>query len=395
MSLELAIEGGTPVREKFLPFCQPNISKEEIDEVVDTLNSDWITTGPKTKEFEKRFAQYVGAKYALAVSSATAGMHLSLIASGIGKGDEVITTPYTFAATANVIIHSQAKPVFVDINKDTFNIEPAKIEEAITHKTKAIIPVHFAGQSCQMDEILQIAKRNKLVVIEDAAHAVSSEYKGKKIGSIGDVTAFSFYATKNLTTGEGGMVTTNDDELADKIAVLSLHGISKDAWKRYGAQGSWYYEILYPGFKYNMTDIQASIGLHQLAKIEEFLKIRLEYVKMYQQAFKELPQIITPQNVIPGRHVWHLYCILINLITINRDKFIEALASEGIGTSVHFIPIHLHPFYQNTFGFKKGDFPNAEWVYEREISLPLHPKLTKKDVKDVILAVKKIVDRYK
>jgi len=395
--MSLAIEGGTPVRKNFLPFCQPNISKEEIDEVVDTLNSDWITTGPKTKEFEKRFAEYVGTKYAIAVSSATAGMHLSLIASGIGKGDEVITTPYTFAATANVIIHSQATPVFVDIKKDTFNIDPLKIEEAITNNTKAIIPVHFAGQACDMDEILQIAKRHKLVVIEDAAHAVSSEYKGKKIGSISNLTAFSFYATKNLTTGEGGMVTTNDEELANKIAIMSLHGISKDAWKRYGRQGSWYYEIMYPGFKYNMTDIQASIGLHQLVKIEEFLKIRLKYVKMYQEAFEELPQIIIPKDIVPGRHAWHLYCILIKLeaLKINRDKFIEALSAEGIGTSVHFIPIHLHPFYKNTFGFKKGDFPNAEWVYEREISLPLHPKLKTQDVEDVILAVKKIVERYK
>lgn len=395
MTSELAIEGGMKVRKEFLPFCSPNISTNEIDEVVDTLKSDWITTGPKTKEFERQFAEYVGTKYALAVSSATAGMHLALIASGIGKGDEVITTPYTFAATANVIIHSQATPVFVDIDKDTFNIDPAKIEEAITDKTKAIIPVHFAGQSCQMDEILEMAKRHKLIVIEDAAHSISSEYKGKKIGSIGDVTAFSFYATKNLTTGEGGMVTTNNDELAEKIAILSLHGISKDAWKRYGKEGSWYYEIMYPGFKYNMTDIQASIGLHQLAKIEEFLKIRLEYVRMYQDAFEELPQIITPKDITPGRHAWHLYCILINSETINRDKVIEALSAEGIGTSVHFIPIHLHPFYRDTFGFKKGDFPNAEWVYEREISLPLHPKLTKKDVQDVIRAVKKVVERRK
>jgi len=390
MSVKLARGVRNPIRKDFLPFCQPNISIEEIDEVVDTLKSDWITTGPKTKEFEKRFAEYVGTKYALAVNSATAAMHLALIASGIGKGDEVITTPYTFAATANVIIHSQATPIFVDINKDTFNINPAKIEDAITTRTKAIIPVHFAGQSCQMDEILELAKRYHLVVIEDAAHAVSSEYKGKKIGNIGDVTAFSFYATKNLTTGEGGMVTTNNEDLAEKIAILSLHGISKDAWKRYGAQGSWYYEIMYPGFKYNMTDIQASIGLHQLAKIEEFLKIRLEYVNMYQEAFKELPEIITPKDTIPGRHAWHLYCILINTKTINRDKFIERLKTEGIGTSVHFIPLHLHPFYRQRFGFKKGDFPNAEWVYEREISLPLHPKLTKKDVEDVILAVKKV-----
>lgn len=382
--------------KNFLPFCQPNISQEEIDEVVDTLNSDWITTGPKTKEFERRFSEYVGARYAIAVSSATAGMHLGLIASGIGKQDEVITTPYTFAATANVIIHSQATPVFVDIDKDTFNIDPTRIEKAITDKTKAIIPVHFAGQPCQMDEILQIAKRHNLIIIEDAAHAISAEYKGKKIGSIGNATAFSFYATKNLTCGEGGMVTTNDEELANKVAILSLHGITQDAWKRYGKGGCWYYEVMYPGFKYNMTDIQASIGLHQLAKIEEFLKIRTKYVKMYNEAFEELPQIITPKNIIPGRHAWHLYCILIKKesLKISRDEFIEELKAEGIGTSVHFIPIHLHPFYKNTFGFKKGDFPNAEWVYEREISLPLHTKLKISDIERVILKVKKIVNKY-
>ncbi len=391
------MEGETPIRSEFLPFCRHSISKEEIAEVVDTLNSDWITTGPKTKEFEKRFAEYVGAEYAIAVNSATAGLHLALIASGIGKGDEVITTPYTFAATANVIIHSQAASVFVDIQKDTLNIDPVKIEAAITPKTKAIIPVHFAGQSCDMDEILQIAKKYNLTVIEDAAHAISSEYKGKKIGSIGQATVFSFYATKNLTTGEGGMVTTNDKELANRIAILSLHGISKDAWKRYGAGGSWYYEIVSPGFKYNMTDIQASIGLCQLAKIEEFLKIRQKYVQIYQEAFGELPQIITPKDITPGCHAWHLYYILIKpeLLKINRDSFIEALGKEGIGTSVHFIPIHLHPYYRDTYGFQKGDFPNAEWVYERIISLPLYPKLTEKDVRDVILAVRKIVDRWK
>ncbi|RKY89127.1 UDP-4-amino-4,6-dideoxy-N-acetyl-beta-L-altrosamine transaminase, partial [candidate division KSB1 bacterium] len=276
-----------PVRDRFLPFHQPSIDGEEIQEVVDTLKSGWITTGPKTKLFEKKFQEYIGCKYAIAVSSCTAGLHLALVAAGVGQGDEVITTPYTFATTGEVIIQIGAKPVFVDIEEDGFNIDVTKIPEAITPETKAIIPVHFAGEPCDMDEIMKIAQENNLFVIEDAAHAVGAEYKGKKIGNIGDVTVFSFYATKNLTTGEGGMVTTNNDELAEKIRLLSLHGISKDAWKRYTAEGSWYYEILYAGYKYNMTDIQASLGIHQLNKLEKFLSIRQKYAQRYSSAFAD------------------------------------------------------------------------------------------------------------
>lgn len=393
---KLAILGGKPVRNDFLLPFRPTIGDEEINEVIDTLKSDWITTGPKTHKFEELFKEYIGSKNAIALNSCTAGLHLSLIVYGIGAGDEIITSPFTFAATANVITHQKAKPVFVDIEKDTYNINSDRIEEAVTDKTKAIIPVHYAGHPCEMDAILKIAKEYDLRVIEDAAHALGAVYKGRKIGTIGDLTSFSFYATKNLTTAEGGMVTTNDDKLAEKIRIMSLHGISKDAWKRYSSEGSWYYEILYPGYKYNMTDIQAAIGIHQLKKLEQMQKRREEVAKRYNDTFEDMPEIITPTVKRYVRHAWHLYPILINtdLLRIDRAKFIDALKAENIGTSVHFIPIHLHPYYRDRYGFKRGDFPNAEYVYEREVSLPIYPKMTDKDVEDVIVAVKKIVNYY-
>lgn len=385
-----------PVRDRFLPFHQPSIDGEEIQEVVDTLRSGWITTGPKTKLFEKKFQEYIGCKHAIAVSSCTAGLHLALVAAGVGQGDEVITTPYTFATTGEVIIQIGAKPVFVDIEEDGFNIDVTKIPEAITPETKAIIPVHFAGEPCDMDEIMKIAQENNLFVIEDAAHAVGAEYKGKKIGNIGDVTVFSFYATKNLTTGEGGMVTTNNDELAEKIRFLSLHGISKDAWKRYTAAGSWYYEILYAGYKYNMTDIQASLGIHQLNKLEKFLSIRQKYAQRYSSAFADVSEIKTPPVNHHVRHAWHLYVIRLNSasLSIDRKQFIEALKAENIGSSVHFIPLHLHPYYKKKYGYKQGDYPNSEQVYSRVISLPLFPKMADADIEDVIKAVKKVVSMY-
>jgi|YelNatPaOPRAMG01_1025707.scaffolds.fasta_scaffold54762_2 UDP-4-amino-4,6-dideoxy-N-acetyl-beta-L-altrosamine transaminase len=388
-------EGGPGA--KFVPFASPLISDDEIAEVVDTLKSGWLTTGPKVQRFEKEFAQFVGSKYAIAVSSCTAALHLALVATGIGPGDEVITTPFTFVATANVILHVGAKPIFVDIRPDTFNIDVEKISAVITPKTRAIIPVHYAGQPCEMDEIMEIATKHKLLVIEDAAHAIAAEYKGRKVGTIGDVTCFSFYATKNLMTGEGGMVTTNHAELAEKIRILSLHGMSKDAWKRYTATGSWYYEVLSPGYKYNMTDIQASLGIHQLQKLEIFQKRREEIVKAYNQAFAGLDAVVPP-FVQPGvKHAWHLYVIKIvpERLKIDRNRFIEALKEEGVGTSVHFIPVHLHPYYREKFGFKRGDFPRAEEAYDRVISLPLYPKMSDEDVGHVIEAVRKVATRYK
>jgi len=314
----------------------------------------------------------------------------------VDDGDEVVTTPFTFAATGNVVVHQKAKPVFVDISKQTLNVDPEKIEKKITAKTKAIIPVHFAGQPCDMDEILKIARRRGILVIEDAAHAVGAEYKGEKIGTIGDITTFSFYPIKNITTGEGGMVTTNNKKWADKIRVLSLHGITSNAWKRYSSKGSWYYEIMFPGYKYNMTDMQASLGIHQLKKLPKFLESRTKFTKIYDKAFNSIPQIILPRVDKKVKHARHLYTVLLNLksLRINRDDFIKELYAENIGASVHFIPLHLHPYYKKSFGYKKGDFPNAEYIYERIISLPLYPKMCEEDVHNVIEAVEKIIKYY-
>lgn len=345
--------------------------------------------GPKTIAFEEQIAEYTGAKYAIAVNSCTAALHLSLLACGIGSGDEVITSPYTFASTGNVIVHSGAKPVFADIQRDTFNIDPEKINEVITSKTKAIIPVHFAGQPCDMKEIREIADDRNLVVIEDAAHAIGAEYCGKKIGTHSDVTCFSFYATKNMTTGEGGAATTEDPKIADKVRTLRLHGISKDAWKRYSAQGSWYYEIEDCGWKYNMTDIQAAIGIHQLRKLDGFIATRRDYTKMYSTALQGLDGVMTPVEKRDRHHVYHLYPI--RLEGIDRNVFIKEMAQMGICCSVHFIPLHLHPFYQDTFGFKRGDFPNAEWIYRGEVSLPLYPKMGSESVEYIITRMREIL----
>ena len=382
-----------PIRQEFLPFHRPSIGEEEIREVEDTLRSGWITTGPKTKRFEEEFRRYIGCGHALAVSSCTAGLHLALVASGVGRGDEVVTTPYTFAATGEVILQVGARPVFVDVCEGGFNMDPERIREAVTSRTKAIIPVHFAGEPCRMEEIIQVAREHDLVVVEDAAHALGAEYDGRKVGTIGDITAFSFYATKNITTAEGGMVTTDDPDIADKISILSLHGISRDAWKRYSSEGSWYYEVLYAGYKYNMTDVQAAMGLHQLRKLPDFLKVREEYVRMYDEGFGDMPEVVLPPRPRNGRHAWHLYVIRLRLemLEIGRNEFVEALRAENIGTSVHFIPLHLHPYYRETFGFGWGDFPNAEDAYKRAISLPLYPEMTPEDVEDVIRAVRKVV----
>ncbi|MGI6119276.1 MAG: UDP-4-amino-4,6-dideoxy-N-acetyl-beta-L-altrosamine transaminase [Desulfosporosinus sp.] len=385
----------TKRRSEFLAYGVPLIEEDDISAVVDSLKSNWITKGPKTMEFEKRFAEYVGAKYAVAVNSCTAGLHLALVAAGIGKGDEVITSTMTFASSANVIIHVGAKPVFIDIDPVAMNIDVDKIREKITPRTKGIIPVHMAGHPVQMDEIMSLADEYKLFVLEDAAHAVYTQYKGKMIGSIGDATAFSFYATKNLATGEGGMVTTNDQALADKVRIMSVHGMSKNAWNRYTAAGSWYYEVLYPGFKYNMTDIQAALGLTQLAKLERMQGIRQKIAARYNEEFGKMPEIEIPVELEYARHAWHLYIIKLNLdkLTIDRAQFIEELKEENIGTSVHFIPVPMHPYYKETFGYKQGDFPTAEAIYQRIISLPLYPKMSAQDTEDVISAVKRVVER--
>jgi len=387
-----------PPRNQFLPFSLPTIEEDEISEVVDSLRSGWITTGPKVIRFEEDFKNYIGCSHAVAVNSGTAGLHISLMATEISDGDEVITTPMTFAATVNTIVLQRAKPVFADINPETLNINPDFIEENITPRTKAIIPVHFAGQSCDLDRISSIAKKHKLLVIEDAAHAVGSEYKGVKIGKTGTLAVFSFHPIKNITTGEGGIITTESVDLAEKLRLLRFHGISKEAWKRYSAKGSPQYEILLPGLKYNMLDIQAAIGIHQLRKLDGFIEKRENFAKRYDNILKEIPEIITPGRVTYDcRHAWHLYIIKLRLeaLRITRDEFIEELKKENIGTGIHFTAIHLHPFYANKFGFKRGDFPNAEYASDRIISLPLYPKMKDEDIDDVIEAIKKIVNANK
>jgi len=381
------------MREKYIPFYIPNIDNNEIDEVVDTLRSGWLTTGPKTKLFEKRFSSYVNSKHAIGVNSCTAALHLSLAALGIGEGDEVITTPFTFISTANVILHRGATPVFADIDPKTYNIDPKKIEKAITPKTKAILIVDYGGQACEFDEIREIADKHSLEIVEDAAHAVGTEYKGRKVGSLADLTCFSFYATKNLTTGEGGMITTNDDDLANQLRVLSLHGMSKDAWKRYQESGSWYYEVVVPGYKCNFTDIQASLGLHQLEKLEKALVRRDEIAEQFNKGLGEIPGIVTPYVAPYGRHAWHLYAIQVqeSVCGVSRDALIDRLKKEKIGTSVHFIPVHMHPYFRDQLGFRKKSFPITERVYSNIVSLPFYPQLEEKEIQDIIVAIRNLI----
>jgi dTDP-4-amino-4,6-dideoxygalactose transaminase len=384
-----------PVREMFLPFNRPDISQAEIDEVIDTLRSGWITTGPKTKEFERRFAAHVGARHALAVNSCTGGLHVALAAAGIGPGDEVIVPTMTFCATANVAVHLDATPILADVEPDTLNIDPQCLEAAITPRTKAVIPVHLYGHPCDMHDIRAIAKQYGLLVIEDAAHALGAAWNGQDIGSLSPATVFSFYATKNLTTAEGGMITTDDDEYAAKMEVWTLHGISHDAWKRYATEGSWYYEVVAPGFKYNLTDLQSALGLHQLARLETMSERRAELSARYTQGLHDLPEIELPACRTGIRHAWHLYAIRLRLsmLAINRATFIERLRREGIGTSVHFIPLHRQPYYRDRFGLKPSDFPVADAAYERLISLPLYTQMADDDVDHVIEAVRRTVQR--
>jgi perosamine synthetase len=386
-----------PARQEFLPFHVPAIGDEEIAAVVDVLKSGWLTTGSKVKEFERQFCRFVGAGHGVAVNSATAALHLALAAVGIKEGDEVIVPTMTFAATAEVVLYLKAKPVLVDCTGDTLNIDPAAIERAITPRTKAIIPVHFAGQPCDSERILSLARAHGLKVIEDAAHALPAWDHGRMIGSIGDVTCFSFYATKTITTGEGGMATTNNPEWADRMRMLSLHGISHDAWNRYSSEGSWYYEVTNVGYKYNLTDIAASLGIEQLKKCRRFAAARRRIADAYSAAFADLPEIRTPVAEPDKEHAWHLYVIQLELdrLTINRREFIEALREMNIGSSVHFIPLHLHPFYRQNFGYQPGDFSMAAAVYQRIVSLPIFPNMTDADVDDVIGAVRSIVGGHR
>lgn len=381
--------------EKFLPYALPDIGEEEINEVLDSLRSGWLTTGPKTKQFESDFAAFIGEDVkAIAVNSATAGLHLALEAIGVGPGDEVITTPYTFTSSAEVVRYLGADPVFVDIDPDTFNIDPRLIEQAITEKTKAIIPVHFAGLSCDMDEIIAIARKHGLKIVEDAAHALPTTYKGKLIGTLDtDVTVYSFYATKTIATGEGGMVVTKDEAIANRCKVMRLHGISRDAFDRYtSTKPAWHYEVIAPGFKYNMGDLNASLGIHQLKKAYTFQEKRDRMANRYDAAFAELPVILPPRAKEGDLHAHHVYPLrLTDETKVDRETFINEMAKRGIGCSVHFIPLHIHPYYRDTYQLKPEDFPKAFAAYEKEVSLPLYTKMTEEDMERVIRNVKEIL----
>lgn len=397
VALDRSSQVETMVRRPFLPFNQPDLTSLEIDEVMDTLRSGWLTTGPKTKLFEQRFADAVGASKAIAVNSCTGGMHVALAAAGIGRGDEVIVPTMTFAATANVVVHQGAKPVIVDVAADTLNIDPAAIENALTSRTRAIMPVHLYGHPCDMDAILAIARRQNLLVLEDAAHAVGAYWHDQPIGAIGHATVFSFYATKNLVTGEGGMITTGDAYYAAEMRRWVLHGMSRDAWDRYSEHGSWYYEIVSPGFKYNMSDIQAALGLHQLERLAAMNRRREAIVRIYDDGLAGLPEVTLPSTRPDVRHAWHLYVIRLNCeqLTIERDRFIEEMRQAGIGASVHFIPLHRHPYYRDSQRLLPSDFPVAEDAYSRIISLPLYSRMSDDDAADVVGVVRNIVRRYR
>jgi dTDP-4-amino-4,6-dideoxygalactose transaminase len=379
----------------FLPFALPDTGEEEIAEVVDSIRSGWLTTGPKTKRFEQDFSSFIGNNVeTIAVNSATAGLHLALEAVGIGPGDEVITTTHTFTATAEVIRYLGADPVFVDIDPLTFNIDTSRIEQAITQKTKAIIPVHFAGLSCDMKAIIAIARKYDLKVIEDAAHALPTTYSGKLIGALeSDATVFSFYATKTITTGEGGMIVTPNTDIAARCRTMRLHGINRDAFDRYtSTKPSWFYEVVAPGYKYNMTDIAASLGIHQLKKASSFQRRREQMAAIYDEGLRDLSVLLPPHSPVSDTHAWHLYVLrLTSNTTKQRDRFIERMAEKGIGTSVHFIPLHLHPYWRDRYNLSPQDFPHSQYLFDQSVSLPLYTKMTDEDQQRVISAVREIL----
>lgn len=392
----LTYEVVTTVRKTHLPFARPTVGEEEVVAVADALRSGWLTSGPKVKEFEAAFALDIGAEAALAVSSCTAALHISLLAHGIGPEDEVITSTMTFAATANVVEHVGARPVLVDVEPDTLNIDPKKVEAALTNRTRAVIAVHYAGHPAELDALRKICQTRGIHLIEDAAHSLPASYRGRKIGSETNLAAFSFYATKNLTTGEGGML-TGPEELIDKVRPLALHGMSRDAWKRYDKGGNWYYEVAVPGFKYNMTDPDAAMGLVQLGRLKGFQARRRAIVNRYIGAFAGHPAFEMPIERAHVEHSWHLFPLRLKpyALVIDRNKFIEELARHNIGTSVHFIPVHRHPYYRDRYGYRAPDFPVAEDAFNRIMSLPLDPGLTDEDVDDVTNAVLGVANEYK
>ena len=396
-STALASLGGRPVRDTFLPIAVPWIGEREKQLVLEALDVGWITTGPKSLEFARGIAAKAGAKHAVAVNSATGALHLALEALGIGPGDEVITSTWTFAATVNVIEHVRARPVLVDVEPDTLNLDPRLVEAALTPRTKAILTVDYGGQPCDYDAIDAIAGPRGIPVVDDAAHALGAAYRGRPVGSLARITAFSFYATKNLSTGEGGAAVTDDQALAERIQLLSLHGMSRDAWKRYTDTGSWYYEIVAPGWKYNLSDVLAAIGLGQLERFDEFQRRRAELVARMAAGLADVPEVRTMKARPDVTHAWHLFPIALELerLSIDRGQFITELRAENIGTSVHFIPIHRHPHFRDSLGLRPEDFPVAEDAYRRAITLPLFPRMSDRDADDVVAAVRKVAGAFR
>lgn len=376
-----------------IPFFKPSIDEDDVTAVAETLRSGWLTSAGNVRALEEELAAYCGARHVNAVNSATAAMHLALVAWGIGEGDEVITTPYTFSSTATVVVHAGAMPVFADVREADFNIDPEAIERAITPRTRAIIPVHFAGETCRMDDVMDIAHRHGLKVLEDAAHAIGSMYRDRMVGSIGDATAFSFYATKNMTTGEGGALATDDEALSERVRMLTLHGMTRDAWNRYDAGGSWRYDVAEFGFKDNLTDTAAALGRSQLKKLEAGLEARTRLVQRYFANLREEDHLVLPQFDEANRHAWHLFVIRVRNETspVPRDDVIRGLAERGIGSSVHFIPVHYHSAYERLGRWKRGDFPVAERLFEGAISLPLFPDMTEGQVDEVCAALREIL----
>lgn len=392
---ELALNGGTPIRDSYLPYGKQWIDNEDIKAVTDVLKSDFITTGPAISQFEKEIAEFVGAKYAVAFSSGTAALHAACFAAGIKENDEVITTPMTFAASSNCILYVGGQPVFADIDSKTYNISPESIKSLLTEKTKAIITVDFTGQPAEYDEIISLAKKNGLIIIDDAAHALGATYKDRHIGSIGDMTMFSFHPVKHITTGEGGIITTSNADYYEKLLLFRSHGITRDSLKLKNNQGPWYYEMQELGYNYRMTDIQAALGSSQLKKLNTFLKKRREYAKKYNDAFAEIDALITPYQQHECNSSWHLYIVRLDMekLNVNRKEIFKALQKENIGVNVHYIPVHLHPFYQK-LGYRKGLCPQAEKLYEEIITLPLFPAMSEQDLHDVIAGVKKVISYY-
>ncbi len=386
----------SPLRSEYLVYGSPLVTEREVRAVEEVMRSSWIGTGPKVARFEEMFRDYLGCRHAVALNSCTAALHLSMLASGLGQGDEVITTPMTFCATANAILHTGATPVFVDIDPATLNIDPGRIESAISERTRAILPVHFAGRPCDMDRICGLAAAHGLLVIEDAAHAIEAAYRGRKIGTIGNMTCFSFYVTKNVFTGEGGMVSCDDDDIAERIKVYALHGMNKDAWARYSDSGFRHYQVVVAGYKYNMMDLQAAMGIAQMPSIDEYLARRQQIWRHYDEAFRDVPLALPAPQESGTVHARHLYTVLLKLddVRCGRDEFMEGLHRENIGTGVHYISLHLHPYYRERFGFGEDDFANAADVSRRTLSLPLSPKLTDSDVDDVVRAVRRVLDYY-